>query len=115
MFLHASATLGEQGLFGHYRLARLSDGQAIGGVGFKGRPERGCVEIGYGLVPSARGNGYAAEAVMALLPLAADHGVSTVIADTTLDNVASQKTLIRAGFKLVRSDVELHHYEVVLT
>ena len=67
MFLHASATLGEQRPFGYYRITRLSDGLAIGGIGFKGRPDDGCVEIGYGLAPSARGNGYAAEAVMALL------------------------------------------------
>ncbi len=114
MFLHASATNGEQSPFGHYRLTRLSDGQAIGGVGFKGQPEGGCVEIGYGLVPSARGHGYAAEAVKALLPLAADHGVSKVIAETTPDNVASQRTLIRAGFSRVSTDAELHHFALVL-
>jgi RimJ/RimL family protein N-acetyltransferase len=114
MFLQASATHGEQQPFGYYRLTRVSDGKAIGGVGFKGQPDSGCVEIGYGLVPSARGNGYAAEAVMALLQFVADHGISRVIADTTLDNVASQRTLVRAGFNLVRSDAELHHYEVVL-
>jgi RimJ/RimL family protein N-acetyltransferase len=114
MFLHASATKGDQRPFGYYRLTRLSDGQAIGGVGFKGQPDAGCVEIGYGLVPSARGNGYATEAVLALLPFVADHGVSKVIADTALDNIASQRTLIRAGFNLVGSDAELHHYEVVL-
>ena len=44
----------------------------------------------------------------------ADHGLSRVIADTTLDNVASQRTLIRAGFRLVSTDAELHHYEVLL-
>ena len=115
MFLHASATQGEQSPFGFYRVTRLSDGQAIGGLGFKGRPQRGCIEIGYGLVPSARGNGYAAEAVIALLALVAGHGVSTVIAETTLDNIASQRTLVRAGFSLVKSDDELHHFEIVLT
>jgi RimJ/RimL family protein N-acetyltransferase len=115
MFLHASATRGEQSPFGRYRLTRLADGQAIGGIGFKGRPEGGCVEIGYGLVPSARGDGYAAEAVIALLAQAAGHGVSKVIAETTVDNIASQRTLIRAGFSLVKSDDELHQYEVVLT
>jgi RimJ/RimL family protein N-acetyltransferase len=67
------------------------------------------------LVPSARGEGYAAEAVIALLSLAARHGVSKVIAETTLDNIASQRTLVRAGFSLVNTDDELHHYEVVLT
>jgi hypothetical protein len=37
-----------------------------------------------------------------------------VIADTTLDNVASQRTLLRAGFRLVSTDGDLHHYEALL-
>ena len=113
-FLRATAALGEQRPFGHYRITRLSDGRPVGGIGFKGQPDGGCVEIGYGLAPSARGNGFAAEAVMALLSVAADHGLFRVIADTTLDNIASQRTLVRAGFRLVRTDAELHHYEVLL-
>jgi RimJ/RimL family protein N-acetyltransferase len=113
-FLRASATHGEQRPFGYYRVTRLADGRAIGGLGFKGRPDGGCVEIGYGLAPSARGQGYAAEAVIALLTVAADHGLSRVIADTALDNIASQRTLVRAGFRLVSTDAELNHYVVLL-
>jgi RimJ/RimL family protein N-acetyltransferase len=63
-FLHATAALGEQRPFGYYRVTRLSDGRAVGGVGFKGQPHGGCVEIGYRLAPSARGHGYVAEAVI---------------------------------------------------
>jgi RimJ/RimL family protein N-acetyltransferase len=37
-----------------------------------------------------------------------------VIADTTLDNIASQRTLTRAGFRLVSTDAELHRYELLL-
>lgn len=114
-FLRATASLGEQRPFGYYRITRRSDGRAVGGVGFKGQPDGGCVEIGYGLAPSGRGHGYAAEAVIALLTLAADHRLSRVIADTPLDNIASQRTLIRAGFRLVSTDAELHRYEVFLT
>jgi RimJ/RimL family protein N-acetyltransferase len=113
-FLRATAAVGEQRPFGYYRITRLSDGKAVGGIGFKGQPDSGCVEIGYGLAPSARGHGYAAEAVTALLTVPVDHGLSRVIADTTLDNIASQRTLTRAGFRLVCSDAELHYYEVVL-
>jgi RimJ/RimL family protein N-acetyltransferase len=113
-FLRATAALGEQRPFGYYRITRLSDGQAVGGTGFKGQPHDGSVEIGYGLAPSARGHAYAAEAVVALLTVAADHGVVKVIADTTLDNIASQRTLTRAGFRLVSTDAELHHFEVLL-
>jgi RimJ/RimL family protein N-acetyltransferase len=113
-FLRATAESGEQQPFGYYRISRLSDGRAVGGVGFKGQPDDGCVEIGYGLAPSARGHGYAAEAVVALLGVATDRGLSRVIADTTLDNIASQRTLVRAGFRLVDSDDELHYYEALL-
>jgi RimJ/RimL family protein N-acetyltransferase len=113
-FLRASAERGEQQPFGYYRITRLTDGLAIGGIGFKGQPDRGVVEIGYGLAPSSRGHGYAAEAVVAVLALAAEHGLSKVIADTTLDNIASQRTLIRAGFHPVATDAELHHYEALI-
>ena len=113
-FLHRTAAYGEQRPFGHYRVTRLADGWAVGGVGFKGRPEGGCVEIGYGLSKCAHGHGYAAEAVAGVLSIAAAQGLSKVIADTTLDNIASQRTLIRAGFRLERSDEELHFYEVLL-
>ena len=113
-FLRATAASGEQRPFGYYRITRLADGRAIGGVGFKGQPVGGRVEIGYGLTPSARGDGYAAEAVVALVALAAGHRLSRVVADTTLDNIASQRTLIRAGFRLVSADGELQQYEALL-
>ena len=53
IFLARHHRSGEQRPFGYYRITRLSDGQAVGGVGFKGRPDDGCVEIGYGLAPPA--------------------------------------------------------------
>lgn len=109
-FLRATEQRGEQRPFGYYQVARSSDRVAIGGVGFKGAPRDGRVEVGYGLAPSARGHGYAAEALAALLTVAADQGVTTVIADTTEDNVASQRTLARTGFVLVGVDGELQHY-----
>jgi RimJ/RimL family protein N-acetyltransferase len=114
IFLRATTASGEQRPFGYYRVTRLTDGRAVGGVGFKDRPDDGCVEIGYGLAPSARGHGYAAEAVVALLGLAADQGLSRAVADTTPDNIASQRTLLRAGFRLVGASDELHHYEALL-
>src|SRR5665213_3242896 len=61
-FLRATAALGEQRPFGYYRITRSSDGRAIGGIGFKRLLDGGC-----GLAPSARGQGYAAEAIIALL------------------------------------------------
>jgi len=59
----------------------------------------------------ARGHGYAAEAVRQLMQIAAEAGVTTIHADTELDNVASQRTLHHAGFRKVDEDLELYHYE----
>jgi RimJ/RimL family protein N-acetyltransferase len=113
-FLTATAGHQDPRPFGHYRITRSSDGKAIGGIGFKGQPANGCVEIGYGLSPSARGHGYAAEALAVLLSIAAEHGLSRVIADTTKDNIASQRTLERAGFNQIGDDGDLYKYELRL-
>lgn len=113
-FLTATGAHGDQRPFGHYRITRAADGRAIGGIGFKGQPDDGCVEVGYGLSPSARGHGYAAEALVALLEVAADHGLSRVVADTAKDNVASQRTLERAGFHQTGANGDLYLYEVLL-
>ncbi|MFI6232787.1 GNAT family N-acetyltransferase [Micromonospora sp. NPDC050784] len=113
-FLAATATYGDRRPFGHYRITRTADGKAIGGIGFKGQPENGRVEVGYGLAPSARGNGYAAEALAALLDLATAHGLSRVVAETTGDNVASRRTLEHAGFRHTGTNDDLYRYEVLL-
>ncbi len=46
--------------------------------------------------------------------MAIDHGLTRVVAETTLDNIASQRTLIRAGFRLVSSDADVRHFEIVV-
>lgn len=98
-FLKASDTHGDQGPFRYYRITRTVDGITIGGIGFKGKPNNGSVEIGYGLAPSARGRRYAAEAAHALVALARQHGLSRIFAHTGEDNFTSQRTLERVGFK----------------
>ena len=113
MYLRATAAGGDQRPFGHYLVIRTDDGKAIGGIGFKGKPEAGSVEIGYGLVPSARGAGYAAEAVRVLLALARERGLSRVVADTDRDNVASQRTLERAGLTRTGTRGDQYLYEVL--
>jgi len=114
-YLRRTADHGEQYPFGFYRITQASDGHAIGGIGFKGKPEYGSVEIGYGITPSAQGNGYAAEAVVALLTVATRHGLDRVVADTDRANIASQRTLERAGFTRQRNDADMYLYEAVLS
>ena len=41
-------------------------GESIGDLGFKGLPEHGRPEIGYGLLPPYHGKGYATEALCAV-------------------------------------------------
>ncbi|MBS2963733.1 GNAT family N-acetyltransferase [Actinocrinis puniceicyclus] len=99
-----------------YRIDRRMDGTAIGTIGFHGPPDaRRQVTIGYGLVPMSWGNGYATEAVHALIDFCRAHAdVASLAADTNHDNAASQRVLVKSGFRLVRQDRELLYYELEL-
>ncbi|WP_440708971.1 GNAT family N-acetyltransferase [Herbiconiux sp. YIM B11900] len=98
--------------FTMYVIRRSSDGQAVGGFGFFGPPdERGRVEFGYGLVPSARGAGLATEAVTLAVDHASRHGAILAAADTDLDNRASQRVLEKSGFAEVRRNDSLVWFE----
>lgn len=71
----------------------------IGTAGYKGPPEEGAVEIGYGIVRDHRRRGYASEAVAALLERAfAEKSVKQVIAETLPELVGSIGVLRKAGF-----------------
>lgn len=113
-FLNTCADTGDPSPFGSYEIRLREDGQlVIGGLGFHGAPdEDGHVTIGYGLVPSVQGKGYASEALRALLRFARERGVARVHADTGLDNIASQRVMAAAGMRLVRQDALLMHYRV---
>ncbi len=101
------------GAFGNYEIRRRADGMAIGGIGFNGPPERdGSVTVGYALVPSARGSGYASEALRGLLDLARARGVPRVQGDADLDNVASQHVMAAAGMRQVGQDDRVKYYEI---
>ncbi|MFE4257685.1 GNAT family N-acetyltransferase [Streptomyces sp. NPDC056883] len=86
--------------WGPYVIVRTSDRKAIGGMGFHAAPDAdGRTELGYDLVPSARGNGYATEALKALSAWAFGRpGVTRLEAVTDEDNASSRAVLRRAGF-----------------
>jgi RimJ/RimL family protein N-acetyltransferase len=96
--------------FGLYQLR--VDGVAVGGLGFSGPPEDGVVEVGYGLIEDARGHGYAAEALESAIEIAVAFGATAVIADTDLDNLASQRTMLNAGMREVSRETERVHYRI---
>ena len=70
----------------------------IGTIYFKSLPVDGVSEIGYGMSPQYEGNGYMSEALETMLKYGKENNIKTVIADTMIDNVKSQKVLLRNGF-----------------
>jgi len=108
----AAAQATPLGEFGTYQVIRRADDCVIGDVGFMGPPdETGAVSVGCGITEDARGQGYATEALMALLEWARGQtGLTCVLADTTRSNLASQRLLERAGLHRVGEDGELIYY-----
>ncbi|WP_426355295.1 GNAT family N-acetyltransferase [Exiguobacterium sp. R-39] len=87
------------------------DGNIIGDIGFKGLPSANqTVEIGYGLLDCYQNNGYATEAVAALVAWALSRSnVKTVSAETSMTNQASIRVLEKIGFKKATvSDTFIH-------
>ncbi|MFF2864134.1 GNAT family N-acetyltransferase [Streptomyces rubiginosohelvolus] len=112
-FLERCATTGDPQPFGPYVIRRRSDHRAIGGIGFHRPPdEHGSVTIGYGLVPSAQGKGYASEALRALLPMARARGVASVKGDADHDNTASQHVMTAAGMRQAGEDERVKYYVI---
>lgn len=113
-YLTAAATGTDPAPFGTFRID-LNE-TAIGTIGFFGPPdESGEVTIGYGLVPGARGVGYATEAVARLVEFCrSEQGVSVMLADTAKDNERSQRVLEKNGFVFLRETDELRYYRLSL-
>lgn len=100
------------GRFGTYQVVRRVDGRVIGDVGFVGPPDAtGAVSVGCSITEDARGQGYATEALSALLEWTRGQaGLTCVVADTTRSNLASQRLLERVGMHRVGEDGELLYY-----
>ncbi|MEU6890366.1 GNAT family N-acetyltransferase [Streptomyces sp. NPDC046557] len=98
--------------WGPYAIVRTADRRAIGGIGFHGAPDpEGHAEIGYDLLPSARGHGHATEAVRALAGWAfAQPGPTALRAVVADGNAPSHAVVRRAGFERDGSRDGTVHY-----
>ena len=99
------------GWYGWYAVLRGTPDQTsalVGAAGYLGPPnERGEVEIGFSVMPSRQGCGFATEIAEALLRNAfEDIRVKTVLARTTPLNAASCRVLAKCGFQRVGRDQE---------
>ena len=100
--LHLEALRADPGeLLWRVRLVILSDDRiAIGSVNLKGPPRDGCVELGWGLLPSMRRMGFAREAAEVVIGwLKAQPAVTRIIATIDDDNPASIRIAQHLGMR----------------
>ncbi len=100
------------GAFGNYQIIRREDGLVIGDAGFVGPPdETGAVTLGCAIIESARRQGYATEAMSALLDWASTQtGLTCVLAEATRANPAAQRLLERIGMHPIGEDGQLLYF-----
>ncbi|MGW0337401.1 GNAT family N-acetyltransferase [Streptomyces sp. NPDC003011] len=99
------------GTYGHRLILERHSGRVIGSAGLFWPPAQGALEIGYGIVATRRGHGYAAEATRALTEFALTApDVHTVYATVDTANPASVRVLEKAGFQQVGTEEGLARY-----
>ena len=77
----------------------VNDGELVGLCSVTRPPEDGVIDIGYGIAPSRQRQGHAGAAIRDIVRWAkANPAVYAITADTSLDNIGSQRVLERAGF-----------------
>jgi len=89
-----------QAWFTYWLISIAGQQSGAGFAGFKGSPNRrGEVEIGYGISPVYRNQGYTTEAVRALIGWAfqAPECIAVIAANTLKSNIASHKVLAKVG------------------
>ena len=92
---------GREGMLGPFFVHRAEDDVVVGELG-GAFVAPGVVEIGYEVVASCRGRGYATDAVRALVSHARERDdVERVVGHTPLERPASGRVLEKAGFVLV--------------
>lgn len=98
----------EEERFGIWVMIERATATVVGDIGFFGPPGTdGLVEVGYGVVPTARRRGHASSALGALTTWALEQPtVTAVAARCDPDNVASIRTLERAAFTRTGADDE---------
>lgn len=97
-------------------LAILKAGRiVIGYPGFIGAPDsEGAVEIGYSIADSYQGQGFATEAVQALIEWALRQPqVKQVTAGCDSDNYASRRVLEKLGMRIVAQEGESLHWALI--
>lgn len=91
----------ENKVFYTFWLATKEDGEVIGEIGFRGKPnEYFEAEIGYFVYEKERGKGYATEMVRQIVDFGLKQNrVKFIVAGVDKLNIASEKVLLKNGFQ----------------
>jgi [ribosomal protein S5]-alanine N-acetyltransferase len=100
----------------NWLIVRQDNREAVGSVAFGGTPDAGgAVLIGYAMYPGREGNGYATEAVRAMVDWAfAQPGVKTVRALAPVWNTPAVHVAEKVGMRPVASDEDDEIGEVLV-
>jgi RimJ/RimL family protein N-acetyltransferase len=102
------ATAGRAGPLGPFFIQRAEDDVIVGEIG-GGTVAEGTVELGYAVVKSCWGRGYASEAVGELVRRArAVPGVRVLIGHTPFDRPSSARVLEKNGFRVAGEEEDEH-------
>jgi [ribosomal protein S5]-alanine N-acetyltransferase len=82
----------------HFHVLVEADGTIVGRVNLVRVEPDGSAELGYRIAEHASGRGLATRFVREVVELARSYGLSSLRAETTLDNLASRSVLARVGF-----------------
>ncbi|MBG1242492.1 GNAT family N-acetyltransferase [Nostoc sp. NZL] len=102
--------------WGVWLMIHIADSTLIGDLGFIGKPDQtGTVEMGYEVLSAYRQQGFAFEAVEALVDFAfTQQELKRIIAHTPDDHVASIRILEKLGMQQIARDENLLKWELKL-
>jgi len=91
------------------------DNIIIGDGGFKGPPDDNSrIDLGYGIINSKRRQGYALEAVIALIKWGfSQKNVKLITADCLKSNIPSINLLTKIGMSEIRQDNESIYFQLI--
>jgi [ribosomal protein S5]-alanine N-acetyltransferase len=85
--------------FGLFLVTLKENGVPIGLCGLIKRPSLENIDLGYAFLPEYTGKGYAFEATKAVIQYGKEQlSIDKIVAITTIDNLNSEKVLLKLGF-----------------
>jgi RimJ/RimL family protein N-acetyltransferase len=102
------------GRFGPYFMIRKADRMIVGEIGCSIGGAGGTGKVGYTVVEPCWGQGYATEALRALLGyVLAEPDMHRVVAETMVDNIASRRVMEKAGMTYCSQHLDDEYGELV--